>query len=125
MKVSGLQSVIRRKRKHYPRSSPQHVTENVLNREFKATKPNEKWVTDVTELKYGSSKKAYLSAILDLYDGSIVSYMLGHSNNNQLVFKTLDQAIASLQGEQPLIHSVDSPHTSVLFSSFREKVFIA
>ena len=80
------------KKKPYKRSTPQHVAENVLNREFTADKPNEKWVTDVTEFKYGSSKKAYLSAILDLYDGSIVSYVLGHSNNNKLVFNTLDQA---------------------------------
>lgn len=67
--------------------------------------PNVKWVTDVTEFKYGSSKKAYLSAILDLYDGSIVSYVLGHSNNNNLVFKTLDQAIKHLNGDHTLIHS--------------------
>ncbi|WP_212934539.1 DDE-type integrase/transposase/recombinase, partial [Robertmurraya siralis] len=69
-----------------------------------AEKPNEKWVTDVTELKYGT-KKAYLSAIRDLYDGSIVSYVLGHYNNNNLVFKTLDKATALLNGERPLIHS--------------------
>ncbi len=62
-----------------------HVAENVLNREFTLEKPNEKWVTDVTEFKYAFSKKAYLSAILDLYDGSIVSYVLGHSNNYHLV----------------------------------------
>ncbi|MEF7592762.1 IS3 family transposase, partial [Bacillus thuringiensis] len=60
MKIAGLQSVIRRKRKRY-----KNVTQNVLNREFTANRPNEKWVTDVTEFKYGSSKKAYLSAILD------------------------------------------------------------
>ena len=76
-----------------------------MNREFTAEKPNEKWVTDVTEFKYGSSRKAYLSAILDLYDGSIISYVLGHSNNNQLVFETLDEAIGQLNGEHPLIHS--------------------
>jgi len=41
-----------------------------------------------------------------LYDGSIVSFVLGHSNNNSLVFKTIKSAIQSLQsGEQPLIHS--------------------
>ncbi|PPA72227.1 hypothetical protein C4B60_02290 [Jeotgalibacillus proteolyticus] len=68
-------------------------------------KPNEKWVTDVTEFKYGQSKKAYLSAIRDLYDGSIISYVLGHFNNNDLVFKTFDQAVLQLMGEQPLIHS--------------------
>ncbi|MFE8700764.1 IS3 family transposase [Cytobacillus sp. FJAT-54145] len=105
MKVAGLRSVIKVKKKQYKRSNPQHVAENILNREFTAEKPNEKWVTDVTEFKYGQSKKAYLSAIRDLYDGSIVSYVLGHSNNNQLVFKTLDQATVLLDGEQPLIHS--------------------
>jgi putative transposase len=67
MKIANIQSVIRRKKKRYPRSSPQHTAENVLNREFRAKKPNEKWVTDVTEFKYGHSKKTYLSAILDLY----------------------------------------------------------
>ncbi|WP_108672585.1 IS3 family transposase, partial [Peribacillus acanthi] len=105
MRVAGIQSVIRRKRKSYKRSVPQHVAENVLNREFTAERPNEKWATDVTEFKYGSSKKAYLSAILDLYDGSIVSYVLGHSNNNNLVFETLDQATKLLNGDKPLIHS--------------------
>lgn len=105
MKVIGLRSVIRIKKKQYKSTTPQHVVENILNREFTAGKPNEKWVTDVTEFKYGQSKKAYLSAIRDLFDGSIVSYVLGHSNNNQLVFKTLDQATVLLDGEHPLIHS--------------------
>jgi putative transposase len=105
MRAVGIQSVIRRKRRSYKRSVPQHVAENVLNREFTAEKPNEKWVTDVTEFKYGSSKKAYLSAILDLYDGSIISYVLGHSNNNKLVFETLDRATKFLNGNKPMIHS--------------------
>ncbi len=106
MNIVGFQSVIRKKKKHYKRSIPQHVAENILNRNFKAEKPNEKWVTDVTEFKYGTSKKAYLSAIRDLYDGSIVSYVLGHRNNNRLVFKTMDLATAIINGEDhPLIHS--------------------
>ncbi|MGX4669825.1 transposase [Cerasibacillus sp. JNUCC 74] len=81
------------------------MANNILNREFQAEKPNEKWVTDVTEFKYDQSKKAYLCAIRDLYDGSIISYVLGHSTNNQFVFKTLDQATVLLNEEQPLIHS--------------------
>lgn len=105
MKVARLRSVIRIKKKQYKRTTSLHVAENILNREFTAEKPNEKWVTDVTEFKYDQYKKAYLSAIRDLYDESIVSYVLGHSNNNQLVFKTLDQATALLDGEHPLIHS--------------------
>jgi putative transposase len=105
MDIAGIQSVIRRKKKRYKHTNPQHVAENLLNREFTAEKPNEKWVTDVTEFKYGSTKKAYLSAILDLHDGSIVSYVLGRSNNNKLVFQTLDQATKLLNGDLPLIHS--------------------
>lgn len=105
MKVAGVKSVIRRKRKSYKKSSPQHVAENILNREFTAVGPNQKWVTDVTEFKYGDSKKAYLSAILDLYDNTIVSYVLDYSNNNPLVFKTLDQATGLLSDTKPLLHS--------------------
>src|SRR5699024_6810835 len=106
MKIAKLECVIRKKKKPYRRSVPHHIAENILDRNFKAEKPNEKWVTDVTEFKYSTSKKAYLSAIRDLYDGSIVSYVFGHRNNNKLVFKTLDQAIATLNDEEhPLIHS--------------------
>ena len=106
MHTHDLQSVIRRKRKGYRKTKADHVAENILNREFKADKPNEKWCTDVTEFKYGVAKKAYLSAIIDLYDGSIVSYRFGHSNNNPLVFETIRPAIQALSdGARPLIHS--------------------
>ncbi|MDX8337043.1 IS3 family transposase [Candidatus Cetobacterium colombiensis] len=79
--------------------------ENLLNRKFEATLPNEKWVTDVTEFKYGDGKKAYLSAILNLYDRSIISYVLSHRNDNPLVFKTLDLAIAYNPMVKGLLHS--------------------
>lgn len=106
MQVNGLKSVIRRKRKPYRKSPAHHVAENVLNREFTAEKPNEKWCTDVTEFKYGNGKKAYLSSIIDLYDGSIVSYVVGHSNNNWLVFKTFQAVLPYLkEDEHPMIHS--------------------
>ncbi|MCE5220293.1 MAG: IS3 family transposase [Clostridium sp.] len=105
MKLAGLQSVIRRKKKRYMKSNPQQVAENILNRKFESDKPNQKWLTDVTEFKYGNSKKAYLSAILDLNDNSIVAYVLGHSNNNELVFKTLDLALAASPGAKPMLHS--------------------
>ena len=105
MKVKGIQSVIRRKRKKYVRSTPQQIAENLLNREFYAKVPNEKWVIDVTELKYGSGKKAYLSAILDLHDNTIISYVLGHSNNNRLVFQTVKLALKAVRGSKPMLHS--------------------
>lgn len=103
MKLAGIQSVIRKKKKKYVKSSPQHVAENLLNRKFTANQSNEKWLTDVTELKYGNGQKAYLSAILDLHDKSIIAYVLGHSNNNGLVFKTLDLALEAAPGSTPMI----------------------
>lgn len=104
MGIMGLKSLIRRKRPGYVKSTPQITAENVLNRDFAANGLNEKWLTDVTEFKY-SNQKAYLSAILDLKDRRIVSYVIGHSNNNQLVFETFDQAILRNPGATPLFHS--------------------
>lgn len=105
MKLAGIQSVIRKKKKQYARSTPQHVAENLLNRKFQAEAPNEKWLTDVTEFKYGHGQKAYLSAILDIHSNTIVSCVIGHSNNNKLVFETLDQALEATPGATPMLHS--------------------
>lgn len=82
MRLMGLKSVTRKKRKQYMKSTPQQVAENLLNREFSASRKNQKWLTDVTEFKYGDGQKAYLSAILDLYDNSIVAYVIGRRNDN-------------------------------------------
>ena len=62
-------------------------------------------LTDVTEFKLLNGKKAYLSAILDLHDKSIVAYALGQSNNNQLVFDTFDRAVRANPSAHPLFHS--------------------
>lgn len=89
-------------------ANPQHIAANVLNREFHADKPNEKWLTDVTEFKWyeGVVKhKVYLSAILDLYDRRIVSFVLRDSNDNPLVFDTFDAAVAANPDVHPLFHS--------------------
>lgn len=105
MKSINLSAIIRRKKKKYIHSNPQITAENVLNREFTAKKANEKWLTDVTEFKLTNGTKAYLSAILDLGDNSIISYVLGTSNNNKLVFDTLDKASISNPTATPLFHS--------------------
>ncbi len=89
-------------------ANPQYIAENILNREFTADAPNEKWLTDVTEFHYyiGIEKhKIYLSAILDLYDRRIVSYVIQDHNNNALVFDTVDKAIRKNLGAHPLFHS--------------------
>ena len=105
MKLAGIKSVIRKKKKKYIKSKPEQLADNLLNRKFTAGKSNEKWLTDITEFKYGNGQKAYLSAILDLHDKSIVAYVLDHSNNNCLVFQTLDLAMQAAPGSTPMIHS--------------------
>lgn len=74
MRVLGLSSVVRKQTHSCTKSNPkEQAAENILNREFNAEKVNQKWLTDVTEFKYGNEQKAYLSAILDLCDKRIVS----------------------------------------------------
>lgn len=106
MKKLGIHAVIRRKKKKYRSSKQETVSENKLGRDFCAMGPNEKWATDVTEFKVpGNNKKLYLSAILDLYDRYPVAYVLSTRNNNRLVFKTFDKAIAANPDARPLFHS--------------------
>ncbi len=106
MKKLGIHAVIRRKKKKYRSSKQKTVSENKLGRDFCAMGPNEKWATDVTEFKVpGNNKKLYLSAILDLYDRYPVAYVLSTRNNNRLVFKTFDKAIAANPDARPLFHS--------------------
>lgn len=66
MKVLGIKAVIKKKRPTYVKATEAYVAENVLNRKFTAEKPNQKWYTDITELRYVNGRKAYLSAIIDL-----------------------------------------------------------
>lgn len=87
---------------------PQHLAENLLNREFYADRPNEKWLTDVTEFKYYTNNekhKVFLSAILDLYDRRIVAFALRDSNDLKLVYDTFDKAVKQNSEAHPLFHS--------------------
>ena len=93
-------------------ANPQYLADNILNREFRANKPNEKWLTDVTEFKWYEMKngewvkrKIYLSAILDLYDRRIVSYIIRNSNDNPLVYDTFDAAVKANPDAHPIFHS--------------------
>ena len=106
MKKLNVHSVIRKKKKKYLSSTPQAVAENILQRDFYATAPNQKWATDVTEFKIpGEKKKLYLSAIIDLYDRYPVSYIISSRNDNRLVFKTFDKAIITNPDAKPIFHS--------------------
>ena len=88
--------------------NPQYTAENLIDRQFHADKPNEKWLTDVTEFKWYEGitvHKIYLSAILDLCDRRIVSYVLSERNDNPLVYRTFDKAVKANPDTHPLFHS--------------------
>ena len=106
MKKLGIHSVIRKKKKKYIYAKPDETAENILQRDFYATVPNQKWATDVTEFKVpGEKKKLYLSAIIDLYDRYPVAYVVSARNDNRLIFKTFDKAIAANPDAKPIFHS--------------------
>jgi transposase InsO family protein len=105
-----IQSTIKFRRHGCTRSaaSPEHIAKNYLNRQFHADAPHTKWLTDVTEFKYHIGPevhKLYLSAILDLYDRRIVSFVVRDRNDNKLVFETFDAAVAAEPNAHPLFHS--------------------
>ena len=90
MQKYNLLSVIRRKRY---RNYGEHIHRypNLLNRDFKADRPNQKWVTDISYIKTGQGT-LYLSVIRDLYDNSIVAYKTGTEQNVNLVLRTIKAA---------------------------------
>jgi len=90
MQKYNLLSVIRRKRY---RNYGEHIHRypNLLNRDFKADRPNQKWVTDISYIKTGQGT-LYLSVIRDLYDNSIVAYKTGTEQNINLVLRTIKAA---------------------------------
>ena len=78
---------------------------NEIQRDFHSDKPNEKWLTDITEFKIGDNK-VYLSPIIDCFDGLPVTWTVGVSPNAELVNTMLDQAIDQLDDEShPIVHS--------------------
>lgn len=79
--------------------------DNVINRDFSATQPNQKWLTDITEFHIPAGK-VYLSPIIDCFDGMVVSWTIGTSPNADLVNTMLKNAISTLNtSEHPMVHS--------------------
>lgn len=81
------------------------AVENVIDRDFHADKPNQKWLTDITEFSIKAGK-VYLSPMIDCLDGMPVSWTIGTSPNSELANTMLKNAIATLvSGEKPIVHS--------------------
>lgn len=105
MQLLGLKSLVRPKKYRSYRGEINSNVPNVLDRQFWADQPNQKWVTDVTEFNVRGDK-LYLSPVMDLYNGEIVAYETRRTPQLPLVSTMLKRALSKLGNRQtPLLHS--------------------
>ena len=97
-----LKSQIRKVRYRSYKGEVGRIAPNVINRDFVAHAPNRKWATDVTQINIGS-EKLYLSPILDMFNGEIISYNISKSPNLEQVYDMLDKAFARFDSLDGLI----------------------
>ncbi|WP_063847572.1 IS3 family transposase [Bacillus sp. FJAT-28004] len=125
MQEMKLRSRVRRKYHHSTRSwnIGDRVTKNILERNFQAEAPNQKWVTDVTQYRIGDVW-LYLSAIKDLCQNEIVAYQTSHHNDKQLVLQTFSKAFEKEKDVTGLIVHSDqgSQYTSYDYHDMLPKV---
>ena len=106
MKELGLKCMVRMKKYRSYRGEIGKTAPNLLNRDFYAEKPNQKWTTDVTEFSL-FDRKLYLSLILDLYNGEIISYAISERANFEQITEMLDKAFEKLPDNSGLIFHSD------------------
>ena len=105
MRELGLVCRVRIKRYRSYRGEVGKIAPNLLNREFYAEKPNQKWVTDVTQFNL-FGQKLYLSPILDLHNGYLISYTLSHHPVLSMVTTMLEKAFEAIpDGTDLILHS--------------------
>ena len=101
--------LVKRKYKSY-KGSESEIVPNIINRNFKANKSNVKWTTDITEFSI-LGKKLYLSPLLDMYNGEIISYTIDYHPDLQLVMDMLNKALKRVETYEGLIiHSDQGWH---------------
>ena len=105
MQLQGLKSLVRLKKYRSYRGQFNVNVPNILDRQFRADRPNSKWVTDVTEFNVRGDK-LYLSPVMDLYNGEIVAYETKENPRMPLVTEMLKKALRKLKNDEaPMLHS--------------------
>lgn len=99
----NIRAEIRKKRNFYGRK-PSVIYSNLLNRNFKALKPDEKYVTDITYIQVGDSFY-YLSVILDLYNNEVLAWNISKRNDLELVLNTMDLLTQKRNVYGAILHS--------------------
>lgn len=102
----GLLVLVRKARKYHSyKGEITPAVPNILERNFHSEKPNQKWVTDITEFAIPAGK-VYLSPMIDYFDGMPVCWRISTTPDANLVNTMLDDAISTLrEGEHPIVHS--------------------
>ena len=106
MNKFGLKAIKPKVKYHSYKGTIGTIADNVINRDFEATKPNEKWTTDVSQFNCPFGK-AYLSPILDMFGTDIVSWNLSLSPNFEQINKMLDKAFETNTNLKGLIFHSD------------------
>ena len=106
MKLEGLKSFRRPKRYNCYQGTLSRICGNILKRDFAASKPNRKWVSDITEFRV-AGQKVYLSPVIDLYDHAVIAYTAGLSPSTALSASSLKNAIDKEKPEPGLIVHTD------------------
>lgn len=110
MGLLGLKSVVRVKKYRAHRGTVGVVAPNLLDRQFDACEPNQKWVTDVTEFNV-AGRRLYLSPVMDLFNGEIVAYQTSTSPTLDMISSMLKKAFHRLgPHEKPMLHSDQGWH---------------
>lgn len=102
MKTLGLKSLIRVKKYKSYKGEQGRIAPNILNREFKAERPDQKWATDLTEFNV-LGKKLYLSPIIDMFNGEIVSYELSERPTFDQVINMLKKSFKKIPNNTNLL----------------------
>jgi putative transposase len=114
MNEMGIKCLVRMKKYRSYRGNVGKIAPNILEREFKASEPNEKWVTDVTEFQL-HGEKLYLSPVLDLYNWEIIASNIEKRPVYLLVSKMLDKVLERLKdGDAPILHSDQGWHYQMM-----------
>jgi putative transposase len=108
MREEGLVARVRKRFRSTTMSEhDQPIAANVLDRQFAADRPNQRWVGDTTEFIIGSSAKVYLAAILDLHSRFVVGWALSAVNDRHLTLSALDKALTRRCPDTGLLHHSD------------------
>lgn len=108
MQSQGLRARVRKRYRSTTMSDhDQPVAANLLDRQFEAEAPNQRWAGDTTEFTVGSSGKLYLAAILDLFSRFVVGWAISAVNDRHLTIKALQMALGRRCPDSGLLHHSD------------------